>query len=59
MNGGGVMATNTGKGFRRGSVSRRSQVLNPRTGTWTKRGDKGRFLGGKAGGAFKGVRREK
>ncbi|MFK0154679.1 hypothetical protein ACIQVK_21710 [Streptomyces sp. NPDC090493] len=53
------MATNTGKGFRRGSASRRSQVLNPRTGTWTKRDDKGRFMGGKAGGAsFKGIRRE-
>jgi hypothetical protein len=53
------MATNTGRGFRRGSVSRRSQVLNPRTSTWTKRGDKGRFMAGKVGGAFKGVRREK
>ncbi|MEH0581044.1 hypothetical protein QBA54_42985 [Streptomyces sp. B21-108] len=54
------MATNTGKGFRRGSVSRRSQLLNPRTGTWTKRGAKGRFMDGKEGGAsFKGVRREK
>ncbi|WP_202442573.1 MULTISPECIES: hypothetical protein [unclassified Streptomyces] len=54
------MATNTGKGFRRGSVSRRSQVLNPQTGTWTKRGENGRFMAGKSGGTpFKGVRQEK
>ncbi|WP_277437063.1 hypothetical protein [Streptomyces sp. SPB162] len=54
------MATNSGKGFRRGSVSRRSQVHNPRTGAWTKRGENGRFMDGKADGApFKGVRREK
>ncbi|MFF4467443.1 hypothetical protein ACWC4A_19135 [Streptomyces mirabilis] len=54
------MATNTDKGFRRGSVSRRSQVLNTRTLTWTKRGENGRFMDGKAGGTpFKGVRREK
>jgi hypothetical protein len=60
MNGGVSMATNSGKGFRRGSVSRRSQVHNPRTGTWTKRGENGRFMDGKADGApFKGVRREK
>lgn len=53
------MATNTGKGFRRGSVSRRSQVFNPRTGTWMKRGESGRFMGARRGGtAFKGVRRE-
>lgn len=54
------MATNTGKGFRRGSVSRRSQILNPRTRAWTKRGENGRFMDGKAGSSpFKGVRREK
>lgn len=58
--GDGHMATNTGKGFRRGSVSRRSQILNPRTATWTKRGENGRFMDGKTDGTpFKGVRREK
>ncbi|MFD9981339.1 hypothetical protein ACFWZJ_13245 [Streptomyces massasporeus] len=54
------MATNTGKGFRRGSVSQRSQVWNPQTRTWTKRGENGRFTDGATGGRpFKGVRREK
>jgi hypothetical protein len=54
------MAKNTGRGFRLGSVRQRSQSLNPRTGTWTKRGSGGRFTSGKEGGLpFKGVRRER
>lgn len=54
------MASNTGRGFRRGAVRGRSQVQNPLTGGWTKRDDStGRFMDGKAGGRFKGVRQEK
>lgn len=30
------MATNTGKGFRRGAVKNRVQVLNPLTRRWVK-----------------------
>ncbi len=53
------MATNTGRGFRRGAVRRRSQVRNPRTGRWVKRGPNGRFLDAKADDQpFKGVKRE-
>jgi hypothetical protein len=56
-----LMAANTGKGFRRGAVSGRSQSFNPRTATHTKRDTgTGRFLDGKADGTpFKGVRKEK
>lgn len=57
------MATNPPKGDNRriGAVKARSQVLNPKTQTWTKRDtDTGRFMDGKKGGSpFKGVRREK
>lgn len=55
------MATNTGRGFRRGAVTGRSQTLNPRTGTYTKRDSgTGRFMDGKASPApFKGVRKER
>lgn len=55
------MAKNTGKQSRIGAVRGRSQVLNTRTGVWTKRDDgTGRFMSGKAdGGSYKGVRREK
>ena len=54
------MATNTGKGFRRGAQRDRSQVQNPTTKQWTKRGGDGRFMDGKADGSpFKGVRRER
>ena len=54
------MARNTGRGFRRGPVTNRSQVLNPHTGRWTKRdGTTGQFMDGKANGRpFKGVRKE-
>lgn len=57
------MATNPPKGDNRriGAVKARSQVLNPKTQTWTKRDtDTGRFMDGKKDGSpFKGVRREK
>lgn len=57
------MATNppTGDGHRKGAVRQRSQVLNPKTGIYTKRdAGSGRFMDGKADGKpFKGVRREK
>jgi hypothetical protein len=55
------MATNTGKGFRRGTVTDRSQVKAP-NGNWVKRNDStGRFMDQKTSGStpFKGVRREK
>lgn len=49
-----------GDGCRVGAVRSRSQVLNPKTGSWTKRdAGTGRFMDGKADGKpFKGVRRE-
>ena len=54
------MAKNTGNGSRVGAVRGRSQVFNPRTKTWTKRGPGGTFLDQKADNQpFKGVRREK
>lgn len=55
------MAKNTGKSYRRGTVSDRSQVPNPRTGLWTKRDTKtGQFTTvKKTGGTFKGVRKER
>ncbi|MBX3314977.1 MAG: hypothetical protein KF906_11720 [Actinobacteria bacterium] len=55
------MAKNGAKGSGRiGAVAGRSQVRNPKTGTWTKRdASSGRFLAmKKSGGPFKGVRRE-
>lgn len=52
------MAKNTGSGYRRGAVRQRDQVYNPRTETWTKRDEGGRFMDGKADGeSFKGVRK--
>ena len=54
------MAKNTGDGYRRGSVSDRTQVQNPLNGNWTKRNtETGRFMDQKTDGApFKGVARE-
>lgn len=54
------MATNTGKGYRRGEVRERSQVQSP-NGNWTKRdGSNGQFMDQKQDRQpFKGVRREK
>jgi len=57
------MATNAPKdGSRKGAVTGRSQVQNPRTGLWTKRDtETGRFLDVKTSSPepFKGVRKEK
>jgi hypothetical protein len=53
------MAKNTGRGFRRGAVKGRSQVKNPKTGRFTKRGAGGRFIDQKADKKpFKGVTKE-
>jgi hypothetical protein len=51
------MAVNTGKGYRQGAVTGRSQTYNPTTQTWTKRDSAtGQFMDGKADGTpFKGV----
>jgi hypothetical protein len=52
------MAKNTGKGYRQGAVTDRTQVKTPNG--WVKRGPDGKFMDGKADSApFKGVRREK
>lgn len=57
------MATNPPKGdnARKGAVTGRSQVFNPKLGNWTKRdSDTGKFLDQKADDKpFKGVRKEK
>lgn len=55
------MAKNTGRGSRQGAVKARTQVTNPRSGTWIKRNSSnGRFMDAKtSGGTFKGVRKEK
>jgi hypothetical protein len=54
------MATNTGKGFRRGSVDDRSQTFNPKVDRYVKRDtDDGRFMQQKQDGTpFKGVAKE-
>ena len=53
------MAKNTGQGHRQGAVKDRTQVRNPTTNRWTKRGPDGRFVDQKADEApFKGVRKE-
>ena len=53
------MTKNTGRSFRRGAVRQRSQVRNPKSRQWTKRGSDGRFMNGKADGTpHKGVRKE-
>jgi hypothetical protein len=53
------MATNTGDGYRRGSVSDRSQFKGP-SDTWYKRdSDTGRIIDGKkSDGPYKGVAKE-
>ncbi|HEX3363965.1 hypothetical protein [Phenylobacterium sp.] len=55
------MAKNTNDNYRKGSVSGRSQVQNPKTGLYTKRNDgDGKFMAVKtSGGIFKGVAKEK
>lgn len=54
------MAKNTGKGYRQGAVTGRSQTYNPKTQSHVKRDTStGRFMDGKSDGKpFKGVRRE-
>lgn len=59
------MATNTGKGSRKGSVDNRTQVKNPKTGDYTERNEdpnskhKGEFMKVKEDGKpFKGVAKE-
>ena len=51
----------TGDGRRIGAVRERSQVVNPKTGLYTKRdANTGRFMDVKTtGGPFKGIRKEK
>ena len=57
------MATNApkGDGHRNGSVTKRSQVQNPKTGLWVKRHtDTGRWIDvNQNGKPHKGVRKEK
>ena len=56
------MATNPpkGDGHRIGAVKDRTQVLNPTTKIWTKRGPDGKFMDGKSDGSpFKGITKEK
>ena len=59
------MATDTGKGSRKGAVTGRTQVKNPKTGDFTKRNEtpgskkKGEFMAVKKDGKpFKGVAKE-
>ena len=54
------MAKNTGKGYRRGAVDKRSQAYNPETQQWAKRNtENGQFMDVKQDGEpFKGVRKE-
>lgn len=54
------MATNTGRGSRKGSVCDRTQVKNPQNENWTKRDrENGQFMDVKTGGKpFKGVAKE-
>ncbi|MGW4370769.1 hypothetical protein ACWEKT_34535 [Nocardia takedensis] len=54
------MARNTGKGSRVGAVRGRTQVHNPKTDSWTKRGPNGQFMDTKSDNQpFKGVTKEK
>ena len=54
------MAKNTGDGYRKGSVTDRTQVQNPQNGNYTKRDTTtGRFIDQKQDGTpFKGVTKE-
>jgi hypothetical protein len=54
------MATNTGKGFRKGSVENRSQALDPKNDKFVKRNrENGEFMDVKSDGKpFKGVAKE-
>ncbi len=59
------MAKDTGKGSRKGAVTGRTQVKNPKTGDYAKRNETkgsskaGKFMDNKKGGKpFKGVAKE-
>ena len=53
------MAKNTGAGYRKGSVTDRTQVHNPQNDTWVKRdADIGKFMDVKKKEPFKGVAKE-
>ena len=59
------MAKDTGKNYREGSVTNRTQGKNPKTQDWTKRNEtpgskkKGEYMDVKSGGKkFKGVAKE-
>jgi len=57
-----IMAKNKpfGDGARKGAVKNRSQVFNPKTKLFVKRGPDGKFMDVKTtGGKFKGVTTEK
>ena len=51
------MAKNTGENTRKGAVSKREQILNPKTDKWTKKDtETGKFMDVKSEGTpFKGV----
>jgi len=51
----------SGDGHRDGAVRNRTQVFNPKTGDWTKRGPDGQFMDRKTSDdkPFKGVTKEK
>lgn len=55
------MAKNTGNNFRIGAVVNRTQVYNPKSGSWVKRdSDTGKFIDAKAdSNPFKGITKEK
>ncbi|BBL77509.1 hypothetical protein [Methylomagnum ishizawai] len=55
------MAKNTGDGYRKGSVTDRTQTHNPKTDSWVKRNaTTGKFMDQKSDGTpFKGVAKEK
>lgn len=55
------MATNTGEGYRKGSVRDRTQTYNPQNDTYVKRDTTtGRFMDVKSDGTpFKGVAKER
>jgi hypothetical protein len=53
------MATNTNKGYRKGSVDQRTQVYNKHIERWIKRAPDGTFMDVKSDGKpFKGVAKE-
>jgi hypothetical protein len=51
------MGKNTGKGYRQGPISNRTQTYNPKTGLYIKRDENGKFIGSKES-PFKNIRRE-